>query len=916
MDSDRISLVPIIVFAMTVLLAGFPAVAAAGEDPTADSWAVDYERLTNWEFSTTPIPLPEGGISLQRDTAEWFFESGTVRPMRPTSDGTVTGLVFEGEGRFRMEVPDPVEVNQFPRFFLTPGETITPPETLPDGTIEYDFSRLVLRTTDDRVMALFPGTTDKVFLVNPLAHECHLRWLGHGRFDVDARVVAGLLNRDEEFLAIDMETAERGWLFYEFDPWRMEEIRLCRMPLEYDFVEVWISLDRAEHRRSDGRPGSIRTPLVDLVHADLEVDLMEHKGRVGKVISRGGRLPGSNMSLRAGGAEAGVPAASHPSSGRDNPYPLTRFRARMTFASSVGGLQALPLRLNPWAGSVTVQDAEGQALPVLRAPFTERFPRIIIHEEDTSTVVLLREPLARGGTVTLDFSWVRLTANNPGRHDPGPVYIEPTNPYLCGGGQDWYPPFMHSSGRFWYPEPLEGWNDRHTARVTIIHPEKLQVRGTGSPAGGKQEGKRCFSMWVSDTPIKSAAFSYGHCYTERRILEKGLPEVVAFGHNYFMQPGDEAEGIAALITDMIRFYQSTFDHHLPVHSVTCASIYGGSQSFSGFISLNSRAFNMDAPHLHECWLAMKTAELFWGDLLDWESYRDDWLIRALVDISAEMYMEATAEWNPKKKAFTRLGDKSWEKLFQRRYDSHRRDHWTGPLELGFRAKLPEMIRRRIYRFSMSFSSSGFDSSAPLDRVDSNLTSTAVRGSQASMATVRTNLGDCRFTPLPPWQRFLLLKSEKRREVLYMLRAILRNRFADGDERFNAILADFLNTCAGKPASTRLFIAAVEHNTNEDWDWFFDQWVGRSEVPTYDWAHTLSVEPEEDGKYRLEVWLQQSGVPEGFRMPVTFALEYEEADPELLHFEMDQPSKTFTVRLPNRPAQVIFDPYQDLLYVKE
>ena len=38
---------------------------------------------------------------------------------------------------------------------------------------------------------------------------------------------------------------------------------------------------------------------------------------------------------------------------------------------------------------VTASTPEGTELPVLRASFTTRFPRIIIHEEDTSTVVLL-----------------------------------------------------------------------------------------------------------------------------------------------------------------------------------------------------------------------------------------------------------------------------------------------------------------------------------------------------------------------------------------------------------------------------------------------------------------------------------------------------------------------------------------------
>jgi hypothetical protein len=325
---------------------------------------------------------------------------------------------------------------------------------------------------------------------------------------------------------------------------------------------------------------------------------------------------------------------------------------------------------------------------------------------------------------------------------------------------------------------------------------------------------------------------------------------------------------------------------------------------------------MEQPRTNERTLARKTAELFWGELPDWESYRDQWLISALVEVSAEMYMEAAAEWNPKKKSFTNLADRTNERSHGRRYGSLRRNHWSGPLELGFRARLPEMIPRRSYHLVMSFSSTNFDHTAPLHRVDSNLTSAAVRQSHASMGTVRTNLGDRRAQPYPSWQKFLLFNTVKRGEVIYMLRSILENRFEDDGQRFNAILADFINTHAGKPASTRDFIAAVERNTGEDWGWFFDQWVSSADVPNYNWAHTLAVEPDADGLYLLEIWLQQGGVPEGFRMPVTFGLEYEDAEPELLHLVMDQPSKTFTVQLPTKPVEVIFDPYQDLLFVKE
>jgi hypothetical protein len=153
-------------------------------------------------------------------------------------------------------------------------------------------------------------------------------------------------------------------------------------------------------------------------------------------------------------------------------------------------------------------------------------------------------------------------------------------------------------------------------------------------------------------------------------------------------------------------------------------------------------------------------------------------------------------------------------------------------------------------------------------------------------------------------------------VLHMLRGILRNRSEDGEQQFRDILADFLETHAGGVASTRGFIAAVERNTGEDWGWFFDQWVYDVGVPAYEWFHTLAVEPDADGLYLLEISMTQRGVPESFRMPVTFGLEHRHEETELLNFVMDRPSKAFTVRLPSRPVKVTFDPNHDLLFVKE
>ncbi len=63
-------------------------------------------------------------------------------------------------------------------------------------------------------------------------------------------------------------------------------------------------------------------------------------------------------------------------------------------------------------------------------------------------------------------------------------------------------------------------------------------------------------------------------------------------------------------------------------------------------------------------------------------------------------------------------------------------------------------------------------------------------------------------------------------------------------------------------------------------------------------------------------MEQKRVSPGFRMPVTFGVEYTDKEKELLHFEMDQPTKTFTANLPFKPIKVTFDPNHDLLFFVE
>src|SRR3954468_8484809 len=118
---------------LPLLLLALPAAAQ-----TAQSLRDDYDRLQQWRFRSQPVAVPAGGLTWTVEGATWTLESGRIWLEEPTSGGVVTGLVFEGKGRFQMAVPDPIELAQLRRFTLQPDL----------AAIDEPFSQMVLRAGD------------------------------------------------------------------------------------------------------------------------------------------------------------------------------------------------------------------------------------------------------------------------------------------------------------------------------------------------------------------------------------------------------------------------------------------------------------------------------------------------------------------------------------------------------------------------------------------------------------------------------------------------------------------------------------------------------------------------------------------------------------------------------------------------
>jgi aminopeptidase N len=113
-------------------------------------------------------------------------------------------------------------------------------------------------------------------------------------------------------------------------------------------------------------------------------------------------------------------------------------------------------------------------------------------------------------------------------------------------------------------------------------------------------------------------------------------------------------------------------------------------------------------------------------------------------------------------------------------------------------------------------------------------------------------------------------------VLHMIRMMMIDRKM-GDQRFKAMMQDFVKTYANQPATTEDFKAMAEKymspemdiDGNHRLDWFFNEYVYGTALPNYKLDYSFADAP--DGlQFKLKV--SQSGVDQNFKMLVPVYLE--------------------------------------------
>jgi hypothetical protein len=500
-------------------------------------------------------------------------------------------------------------------------------------------------------------------------------------------------------------------------------------------------------------------------------------------------------------------------------------KSSTTFTALLNGVRVLPLNLFRTLRVRKVTTAEGQPLSFIQED----------KNDDAQFAVILPKALAAGEqfTITTEYEGKEAVTNE--------------------GGGNYFPVARMN----WYPNnPGGGLGDYATYDMIFRIPKGMQIAATGARVSDNNDGGQNVTVWKSEAPQTVAGFSFGRFKVEEGKLDK--PEYVVQSYANQESPnwvqslqhaasGDDlptmgshtpevalgtmsttglnkkslAEGQLAVQLYSDYFGPSLFKHLQLTQQTACN--FGQSWPELVWIPI---CYYFDSTVRHQLgmdwgdrgyWKVVtpQVAHQWWGHTVGFSSYRDQWMSEGFADMSASLYL-TLIEKNPKK--FITFWNDERELLLERDAQGFRAID-AGPLTMGYRT---------------SNSRTGFDTT----------------------------------------RRLIYPKGAY---VLHMIRMMMQDNRTH-DQRFKETMQDFVNTYRGKAATTEDFKAIVEkHMTqemdlegNHKMDWFFDEYVYGTQLPTYQMNATFDTRA--GGDVVMSIQLSQSNVNDSFRMLVPIYLE--------------------------------------------
>ena len=698
------------------------------------------------------------GLVIKRDAATFTLRSGELYFL-PAVEGRVPGAVFIGDGEFAMTPP--VANEKYSLSILTGEPSITE-----------QFTKLTLRFTDKTFEEVKASPQAKMGQGGPQAarardiyRENQTLLRKQLRSNMEMRALVDLYTPERPgFLVAFIEGKRYQKLIFQIDPLGIpavspEEVML----LSYGETDrgIWAAFHLSDEYARGKASSDEDHRIFDITRHEIDA-----------------AIKGTQIAAT------------------DN----------VTFRPLIKGTRVLPFRLFPALRVSRVRDEQGRDLQFIQED----------KDRDADFALIWPEPMEAGKTykVTVEYAGGDALTDFGGGN------------FFLGPRLTWYP--NNSGSQF---------GDRAVFDMTFRHPKGKMLIGTGAPTSPDAvDGGYTVAKWSSgETELAVAGFNYG-TFKKKTVLDKDTGYQIEFYANEslpnFMRRIEDEGGVGSLSTtgmadsaiadaqNSTRIYNAFFGK-LPYTRVAMTQQPDGGfgQAWPTLVYMPFTAF-MDST---QRWLSTggrmdfatddffqyvgphEVAHQWWGHIVGWKSYRDQWMSEGFAEFSASLYAQTVR--GPEK--FIDFWEQQRLQITQARPATRDRKPYTvGPVTQGGR----------------------------------------LRNAKTGAA-------------------YQFLVYPKGAYILHMLRMMMFDR-KTGDERFIAMMHDFIKTNYNKDVSTEDFKRAVEKHMTQEMnldgnarmDWFFNQWVYGTEVPSYKLEYTVNGDV-------LTGKVTQSGVSDNFAMLV-------------------------------------------------
>jgi hypothetical protein len=457
-------------------------------------------------------------------------------------------------------------------------------------------------------------------------------------------------------------------------------------------------------------------------------------------------------------------------------------------------------------------------------------------KEEYGITVYFNDPLAQGQRATLTFKYASTEM------------LEKTS---------WGNPILVSATT-WFPR--YGYQTRARFRMRFACPKQYTFLSVGDKVDEYIEDDFLVTEWdMSDHPVVAVSFNYGLFDRDSTTMFDGTPVEVYAGKQHGAFSSGLRHSVLMDMTAAASFYATELAEY-PFDRLWATEIPAAhGQGLPGLLHLAWASFEVDRAGYTDAFVAHETAHQWWGHMIGWDTYHDQWLSEGFAEFMAGWYIK----WK-----YEDAGQ--YRGRFMELLDNWRDDI----LESG---GLDHSGRRTAYQ----------------------------EGNDAGPIWLGYRLASSKSAD------YFTLVYSKGAYLLYMLRMLMYDFAAQDDSRFVDVLKDFIASHYWRRASTSDFIRIAEKHYGKDLAWFFDQYLYDIQVPYYKWKHQVSKTANDQYVVTLDVATED--VDADFRMLVPVTIVMEGGYHTTTRVLIDQPKQRITLpELPYKPTRVVFNTYKSVL----